>query len=94
MKETEARINHTAHSMTTIGMKQRTRIGFWDIRTMLEASRLSQVKKEMTHYKLELLGLSDTTWNGSGEFATASGELLLYSGRELGEKHEYGVGLI
>jgi exonuclease III len=25
---------------------------------------------------------------------TASGELLLYSGRPLGEKHEYGVGLI
>jgi len=90
----EARINHTAHSMTTIGMKKRTRIGFWNIRTMLEASRLSQVIKEMTHYKLDLLGLSETRWNGSAEFTTASGELLLYSGRAMGEKHEYGVGLI
>jgi len=61
---------------------------------MLEASRLSQVLKEMTHYKLDLLGLSETRWNGNGEFTTASGELLLYSGRTMGEKHEYGVGLI
>jgi len=48
----------------------------------------------MTHYKLDLLGLSETRWNGNGEFTTASGELLLYSGRAMGEKHEYGVGLI
>jgi len=61
---------------------------------MFEASRLSQVIKEMTHYELDLLGLSETRWNGSGEFTTVSGELLLYSGRAMGEKHEYGVGLI
>ena len=32
--------------------------------------------------------------DGNGEFTTASGELLLYSGRTMREKHEYGVGLI
>jgi hypothetical protein len=78
-----------------IGMKRQTRIGFWNIRTMLEASRLSQVLKEMIHYKLDLLGLSETRRNGSGEFTMAVGELLLYSGRAMGKKkHEYGVGLI
>jgi hypothetical protein len=46
-------------------MKRQTRIGFWNIRTMLEASKLSQVLKEMIHYKLDLLGLSETRWNGS-----------------------------
>jgi hypothetical protein len=75
-------------------MKRQTRIGFWNIRTMLEASRLSQVLKEMIYYKPDLLGLSETTLNGSGEFMTASCELLLYSDRALGEKHAYGVGLI
>jgi hypothetical protein len=48
----------------------------------------------MIHYKLVLLGLCETRWNGSGEFTMASGKLLLYSGRAMGEKHEYGVGLI
>ena len=80
--------------MTTIGMKKRTRIGFWNIKTMLKVPRLSQVMKEMTHYKLNLLGLSEIRWNGSKEFTIASGELLLYSGRAMGEKHEHGVGLI
>jgi hypothetical protein len=75
-------------------MKKRTRIGFWNIRTMLEASRLSQALKEMREYKLDLLGLCETRWHGSGEFTTASGELLIYSGRTDEEKHEYGVDLI
>jgi hypothetical protein len=30
----------------TIGMKRLTRIGFWNIRTLLEAARLSQVLKK------------------------------------------------
>ena len=61
---------------------------------MLEPSRLSQVLREMANYKLDLLGLSETRWNGSGKFITALGKLLLYSGHANEEKHEYGVGLI
>jgi hypothetical protein len=53
----ETRISQIALSTMIIGMKKQTRIGFWNIRTMLEASRLSQVLKEMTNYKLDLLGL-------------------------------------
>ena len=30
---------------------------------LLEASRLSQVLKEMTNYKLDLPGLSETRWS-------------------------------
>jgi len=67
-------------------MKERTRIGFWNIGTVLEASRLSQVLKDMTHCKLDLLVLSEKRWNGNGEFTTASGEMLLYSGRAMGGK--------
>jgi hypothetical protein len=63
--------------MMTIGMKIRTSIGFWNIRTVLEASRPSQVLKEMTNYKLDLLGLSETRWSESGELIAATGELLL-----------------
>jgi hypothetical protein len=59
-------------------MKKRTRIGYWNIRTMLESSGLSQVLKEMANYKLDLLGLSEKRWRGRGELITAAGELLLY----------------
>jgi hypothetical protein len=63
--------------MKAIGMKKRPRIRLWNIRTMFEASRLSQVLKEKTNYKLDLLGLSKKRWCGSGELTTATGELLL-----------------
>jgi hypothetical protein len=33
----------------------------------------------MTEYRLDLLGLSETRWRGSGEFITSTGELLIYS---------------
>jgi hypothetical protein len=78
----------------TIGMKIWMRIGLWNVRTMMEASRLSQVIKEMTEYRLDLLGLSEIMWRKSGDFITSTGELLIYSGRINEEKHEYGVGLI
>jgi hypothetical protein len=61
---------------------------------MLEASRLSQVLKKMMNYEMDLLGLSEMRWCGSGEFITATGELLLHSGHSDEEKHEYRVGLI
>jgi hypothetical protein len=90
----EAGINRATLPKTTIGMKKWTRIVFWNVQTMMEASRLSQVIKEMTEYRLDLLGLSETGWRGSGEFITLTGELLIYSGHIYEEKHEYGVRLI
>ena len=48
----------------------------------------------MVNYKLDLLGLSETRWNGGGEFITASGEQLPYSGHANEEKHEYRFGVI
>ena len=41
------------------GMKWKTRIGFWNIRTLRENGKLKQVQKEMTSYKLDIMGLSE-----------------------------------
>lgn len=61
---------------------------------MLEASRLAQICAEMKNYRLEILGLSETRWNGNGELAVVSGETLLYSGKDMNEAHESGVGIL
>jgi len=45
--------------MTNNGLKKRTKLGVWNTRTMFEASRMSQALKEITNYKLDLLGLSE-----------------------------------
>jgi exonuclease III len=52
------------------------------------------VIKEMTEYRLDLLGLSEIMCRESGEFITSTGKLLIHSGRINKENHEYGVGLI
>jgi hypothetical protein len=44
------------------GMKRKTRIGFWNIRTLREYGKLKQVEKKMAHYKLDIMGLSEIRW--------------------------------
>jgi len=41
------------------GMKWTMRIGFWNVRTLREYGKLKQVEKEMTNYKLDIMGLSE-----------------------------------
>lgn len=80
--------------MTTFGMKTRTRIGTWNVRTLSETSRLAQVCKEFNTYKLTMLGLCETRWYDSGEFTTADGLTLLYSGKTSDEPRSSGVGIL
>lgn len=80
---------------TTFGMKQRTRIGCWNVRTMTRPEALPQVAKVMRDYNIQILGLSETRWNGFGEQFADCGTTLLYSGKEdEGASKEYGVGLL
>lgn len=80
--------------MTTFGMKTRTRIGTWNVRTLSETSRLAQVCKEFNTYRLTLLGLCETRWYDSGEFTTSDGLTLLYSGKTSNEPRSSGVGIL
>ncbi|KAJ4426130.1 hypothetical protein ANN_26939 [Periplaneta americana] len=60
--------------MTTLNLKTRTKIGSWNVNTMREPSRLAQIIKEMKEYKLDILGLSETRWNGKGEHTVSAAE--------------------
>lgn len=80
--------------LMTFGLRKRTRVGFWNVKTMLETSKLAQITKEMENYRIDVLGLSETRWNGVGEHVTAGEELLIYSGKPQGERHEGGVGIL
>ena len=72
-----------------------TRIATWNIRTMYEAGRTIQVAREMKHYKIGVLGLSETRWLQTGQLRLSSGEQLLYSGHtEFGAPHTEGVALM
>ena len=73
--------------------KCKTRIGFWNVRTMYETGKLAQVTSEMRRYNLHILGVSECRWTGTGRINSETRETVLYSGRE--DNHHFeGVALI
>lgn len=94
INETNTKQTGRKYTTTTLGMKLRTRIGFWNIRTLLEPSRLAQVHREMIHYKISILGLSEVRWSDSGEHSMSDGSVFLYSGKPAGEARANGVGIL
>ncbi|KAK9737753.1 hypothetical protein QE152_g10442 [Popillia japonica] len=76
------------------GMKNRTRIGTWNVRTMLEPATLTQTIKEMEVLHIKVLGLSEIRWSGQGERLNSNGSLRLYSGSNQDEDRTNGVGFL
>ena len=73
--------------------KTKLKIGFWNVQTMYDTGRLAQVTSEMRRYKLDILGISESRWTGSGRLKTATGETVLYSGRD-DNLHYEGTAII
>lgn len=80
--------------MTTFSFKSRTRFGTWNIRTLLEPSRLAQICKEFKKYNLLFLGLCETRWPDNGRITTADNITFLYSGKPSGLPRASGVGFL
>lgn len=80
---------------TILSTRATTNIATWNVRTMYEAGKLAQIAAEFTNYKLEVLGISESRWTGSGQKRLASGELILFSGHEEDNApHSQGVALM
>ncbi|KAL9971331.1 hypothetical protein ACROYT_G023842 [Oculina patagonica] len=79
--------------MKVLGTKTKTRIGFWNVRTLYQTGKLAQVTAEMRRYCLHILGVSESRWTGSGIVKTSTGETVLYAGRDDNQHHE-GVAII
>ena len=69
------------------------KIGTWNVRTMFSIGKTAQTVREMRKYHLDILGVSECRWTGSGKTKTSTGETILYSGREDGH-HSSGVAII
>ena len=46
-------------SSSFVGPKKLVNIGFWNVRTMFQASKVAQVAKEFRCYNLDILGISE-----------------------------------
>lgn len=62
----ESRKETPDRKMEVLNTKCKTRIGFWNVRTMYETSKLAQVTAEMRNYNFLLLGISESRCMGSG----------------------------
>jgi len=49
---------------------------------MVETNRAGQVAKEMKEYGIEVLGISETRWKGTGSVTLQSGEKVVYVGND------------
>ena len=78
-----------------LSTKRTLKIGSWNIRTLYQAGKLTNVVNEMIRYKLDILGLSEVRWDNAGEHKLQTGQKLLYSGVQTQTPtHTHGVGLL
>jgi len=89
--ESRKETNH--RKMEVLSAKTKTRISFWNLRTMNRTGKLVQATAEMKRYNLYILGISESRWTGSGRYRTSTGETVLHSGRDDNQHHE-GVTVI
>ena len=86
-KETCMRMRALTHPKKTV------RVGCWNVRTMYSAGKTAQVCREMAKYKVEILGISECRWTGSGEVRTQTGENIIFAGRN-DNQHQSGVAIV
>ena len=81
----EAHLNPTGRSVSDGFRKTGSRgqrminIATWNVRTLYECGKLSQVKAEAERLSIDIMGMSETRWTGNGQFQT-DGWTFYYSG--------------
>ena len=73
--------------------KTQLRIGNWNVRTVYTQGKTDQAVKAMREAKLQIMGISESRWCGSGKFILTTGETIVYSGRD-DEVHQHGVAIM
>lgn len=71
--------------------KELTKIGTWNVRTLYQCGRLAQLLREMERYRMDILGISEMRWTGSGRLVSDR-KTIIYSGHDV--EHERGVGIV
>ena len=59
---------------------------------MKAAGKTEQIVDEMNNYGIDILGISESRWTGTGKVRLEGGETVLYSVVEI--RHEFDVGMI
>jgi len=84
------------HHKTDNTLKQKNKqniinIGTWNVRTMLRAGKLEEVKNIMIEKNIDILGLCETRWQGSNDFNSDEFRIITSGGDVQGQR---GVALV
>lgn len=82
----------TSTDIKRLQEQEKIRIGTWNVTTMSQAGKVNNAIQEMTRMKIDVMGVSEMRWPGSGSI-NISEHQVYYSGTDNG-KHEKGVGII
>ena len=58
-------------------LRKELEVATWNVQTLLQAGKLTNVISEMNRANIEILGIAEARWKGSGYFTTESGELVI-----------------
>ena len=78
-------------SMLSARTTSTTKIATWNVRTLYQTGKLAQVIKEFKNYNLDILGVTEMRWAGSGKIKKKDTTILYYGPEEL---HQKGIGII
>ena len=68
------------HQVTACNTRTKMKIATWNVRTMHQAGKLQNVKEEAIRLKVDILGLAEVRWLGSGKLASED-HTLIYTGK-------------
>ena len=78
--------------MKVLSAKWKTRIGFWNVKTIYEKGKPVKSKAYVRRYNLHFLGISVSRWAGLGRHKSNTGETVLYSGAD--DQHQKRLVII
>ena len=90
LDESPKEVQHPIHAKI-LSAKSTTRIGTWNVRTLYQCGKLAQLCKEFDNYRMDIMGISEMRWTGSGKLINDR-KTVLYSGHE--DLHIRDMGLM
>ena len=82
----------TGRNLFKLQLRKKLNIGTWNVRKLKEGGKFNTVCKEMKRCSIQILGISETNWNGQGSFRAQGGKLVIFSGVE--ENYSHGVAVV
>ena len=69
----------TQRNLYKINVKDKMKIGTWNVRTLLKYGKLEEIKSAMLETGIDILGVCETRWGGKGDL-TSDSVRVIYSG--------------